>query len=165
MDRPEAGPVRWLPLLVLGGVVAALVVAVVVSGRPPDGPVAADWDGTRCARCGMLVSEPAFAAQLHLKDGSVLHFDDPGCLLLELEEVEPGRRHAVWLHHVEHDEWLRLDQAAFTEVPHSPMGYGLGAVAAGEGAGVLSVPDARARLLEGLRAAEGLAREPGRDAL
>jgi len=145
MARPEMRRIA-LALGAVAGVAAALALAVFVSGHPPDGPVAVDWDATRCARCGMLVSEPAFAAQLHLEDGSVRFFDDPGCLLLELDEIPSSQVHAVWLHHHDEDRWLPLRDSAFVRVSHSPMGYGLAVVAAGESETALDVDAARAML-------------------
>jgi hypothetical protein len=130
------------------GVAALLALAVFVSGRPPEGPVAVDWDATRCSRCGMLVSDPGFAGQLHLEDGSVRIYDDPGCLLLDLDELPPSRVHAVWLHHREQDRWLPLADSAFVHVAHSPMGYGLAVVALGESPASLDVDGARALLAE-----------------
>jgi hypothetical protein len=75
----------------------------------------------------MLVGDPSYAAQLQTTDGAVLHFDDPGCLLLYQREVEP-EVHAVWLHHVHEDRWLARERARFVLSGPSPMGYGLGAV-------------------------------------
>ena len=150
MAPPEA---RGRKALWLGAACAlgvAVAAAVLVSGRPPEGPVAVDWDGTRCARCGMLVSEPGFAAQLHLEDGSVQHFDDPGCLLLQREELAASEVHAAWLHHVAEDRWLPLESSAFVPVPHSPMGYGLGAVEAGSAPDALRPAAALARLPDGV---------------
>ncbi len=93
----------------------------------PDGPQPVAWDRTVCARCRMLVSEPAFAAQLQTLEGEVLAFDDPGCLLLHLHEVRPAV-HAVYLRHHQHDRWLSREEAAFVDHGPSPMGYDLGAV-------------------------------------
>ena len=131
----------WIGVALALALVLAVAAAVVGSGAPPDGPVAVDWDGTRCARCGMLVSEPAFAAQRHLADGRVLHYDDPGCLLADDRDGET--EHAAWVHHHREDRWLPLDQAGFVRVPHSPMGFGLAAVAVGEDAEGIDVAAAR----------------------
>lgn len=133
------------------GALAAL--AVVVSGRPPDGPVAVDWDGTRCARCGMLVSDPAFAAQRHDEDGSVAHYDDPGCLLADLAENGEATLHAAWLHHLREDRWIALDEARFVRVPHSPMGYDLGAVDRDEPGDTLDLAAARRHVAHRVAAA------------
>lgn len=122
---------------------ALVAIAVLFSSTPPEGPVAVDWDGTRCARCGMLVSSPAFAAQLHLEDGSVRHYDDPGCLLADLDDPATPAVHAAWLHHHRDERWISLERAAFARVAHSPMGYGLAAFARGESADAI---DAEAAL-------------------
>lgn len=137
----------------IAAAVAVLAAVVVWSARPPEGPVDVDWDHTRCAHCGMLLSDPAFAGQLHLEDGSVLHFDDPGCLLLALDARDASEVHAAWLHHSGRDAWLPLEQSAFVRVPHSPMGYGLGATAAAEAPDALTATQAKALLANGHRAA------------
>jgi hypothetical protein len=91
----------------------------------------------------MLLSDPGFAGQLHREDGSVSHYDDPGCLLADLSDPALAPVHAAWLHHREEDRWLPLHDAAFVRVPHSPMGYGLAVVASGE-AGAIDLEAARA---------------------
>lgn len=131
--RAEAGTARGLlaMLAVLAMAVAAAAVAVWWSGRPPGGPVEVAWDQTRCAHCGMLVSEPGFAAQLHQRDGRVLVFDDPGCLLVHLEEMgtaEPASGvHELWFHDHDEPRWVPGERVVFERVETSPMGYGLAA--------------------------------------
>lgn len=110
---------------------------------PGDGPVEPVWDATPCARCGMLVSEPRFAAQIHTPSGEVLHFDDPGCALLRAEE-RPADVRSLWFHEIEGERWLRGEETAFLSVEPTPMGYGLGAVAAGS-AGALARGEALAQ--------------------
>jgi hypothetical protein len=99
-----------------------------------DGPVPVVWDKAVCAECRMHVGEPAFAAQLQTADGGVYDFDDPGCLFEYFAEHAPELR-AAWFHHHQEDRWLRHDEVAFVPVKTSPMGFGLGAVAAGPGGG------------------------------
>lgn len=135
----------WL----IGAAVALVAVAVVSglvrwSGQPPEGPVSVPWDHAACSECGMLVSEPAFAAQLHQQDGHVHFFDDPGCLL-RYEAREAPAVHARWFHHVREDRWLRGEAVSFEELEPTPMGWGLGAVEVGEGGGV-SFEEARQRV-------------------
>jgi hypothetical protein len=89
----------------------------------------------------MLISDPAYAAQLEGADGEVASFDDPGCLLAALD-AHPDPR-ALWFHHSREERWIAGDAVGFVRVPHTPMGYGLAAVAADE-AGALSLAEARA---------------------
>jgi len=116
--------------LAAGAVVVALAWAVVRAQAPPAGPEPVVWNHTVCSRCGMLVGEPGFAAQLHGEDGAVHNFDDPGCLLL-FESEQASAPAAVWLHHRDEDRWLARAQAGFAVVESTPMGYGLSVVDAG----------------------------------
>jgi hypothetical protein len=83
-------------LFVIGA--AALVWAVADSERLPAAPEPVAWSRVACERCRMLVSEPAFAAQLQTRDGSVFHLDDPRCLLIWNRERRPDV-HAIYFHH------------------------------------------------------------------
>lgn len=123
---------------------------------PPDGPVPVVWGKQACAHCRMHVSEPAFAAQLHEKNGEVLHFDDPGCLFALLDEGRGREPHALWFHHLREDRWLSAKDAAFVPVDQTPMGFGLGAVSADE-------PGAMGLSAAARRAAD--VRERGREAV
>jgi copper chaperone NosL len=104
----------------------ALALALGACG-PPDGPQPIAWDREACAHCRMLISDPAFAAQLHLADGGVESFDDPGCLLARLD-AQQARVHALWFRHLREDRWLPGDRVAFVRVAPTPMDFGLGAV-------------------------------------
>jgi hypothetical protein len=117
----------------LAGVAVVVVVAALLrAAAPPAGPVEPAWDRVACARCHMLVTDPAFAAQLHTERGEVLFFDDPGCLLLhraESAETEPGA--AAWFHDSAGPRWLPEAEARFVPAPETPMGHGFAAVATG----------------------------------
>lgn len=121
----------WM-LPVAAAVVVVLTVGYVVLARDrlPDGPSDVVWDRAACAACRMHVGEPAFAAQAQLRDGSTLVFDDPGCLLLMLPQIEADV-HALWFHHVREPRWVRGDAVAFVAAAPSPMGFEIGAVDAG----------------------------------
>ena len=71
--------------------------------------------------------QPSFAAQIRTRDGRVLHFDDPGCLLLAVDggDLDPA---AVYFHHRREERWIERREVGFVPVPTSPMGYGLAAV-------------------------------------
>ena len=107
---------------------------------PADGPEPIAWDREPCAHCRMLIGDPAFAAQIVTADGVAASFDDPGCLL-SAEASHPAVR-AVWFHHLREDRWIPGDQVGFVRVPRTPMGFGLGAVDAGE-PGAVSLAQAR----------------------
>lgn len=143
VDR--GGGLAWL---VWGGLVLMAMVglgfAVAWAERPLEGPAPVAWDREACAHCRMHVGEPGFAAQLQTKDGRVLNFDDPGCLLRYEAEAHP-EVHAEYFHHVAEDRWLPRERTAFLRADPTPMGYGLGAVERGT-AGTISPEAALASL-------------------
>ena len=105
---------------------------------PPD----IAWDHAACAECGMLVSDPAYAAALVEKNGTLLPFDDPGCMFKYILEHHPSL-HAMWFHDGAHDRWMREGEAAFTTGHVSPMGSGLMPVPVGT-TGAIGVGEASA---------------------
>jgi len=133
----------WVGALVVLAAGALLLRALWEAQALPTGPVPVPWDRAACARCRMLVSDPSFAAQVQLASGDVLYFDDPGDLLLHLDENEV-ETHAVWLHHVDEDRWIPRERVAFVERSPTPMGFGLGAVAKGAAEDTLSWEEALA---------------------
>lgn len=122
---------RVLPVIVIAGLALALVADAVRRAESlPTGPQDVVWDLTQCAECRMSVSERAWAAQVQLEDGRVLDFDDCGCLFrFTARATTPV--HAVYYRHLREDRWLAEAEAAFIAAGPSPMGYDLGAVAAG----------------------------------
>jgi copper chaperone NosL len=115
----------------------ALGAAIWHGQRLPDGPEPIAWDRAPCAHCHMLIGDPHFAAEIITADGTVLAFDDPGCLLAYVAERRPAL-HRVWFHDARGDGWIPGDRARFVLGEQTPMGYGLGAVAPG-------TPGARSR--------------------
>jgi hypothetical protein len=120
----------------------ALAVLLAFACAPPEGPQPIAWDREPCAHCHMLISDPAFAAQLVAADGTVASFDDPGCLLAHRDARHVVAR-KLWFHHHAADRWIRGDAVGFVRVAGSPMDYRFGAVDAGE-PGALTLGEARA---------------------
>jgi hypothetical protein len=141
----ERGVIR---LGVCGALVLLLLAAAGGCDRPT-GPAPVAWDRTRCAHCGMLVSDPAWAAQRVDPERGVSFYDDPGCLLVSLEagEIDDASAGALYFHHHEDDVWLAREEVAFVPAGPSPMGYGLGAVARGESDEAIPLGTAREHAL------------------
>ncbi len=144
---------RWLARGALAAVVLAAVggfaLEVARSRRPADAPQQIAWDRAACAHCGMLISDPSWAAQFATRDGDVLAFDDPGCLL-RYEHEHAADSHAAWFHHRREDRWIPRESVGFAIAGPSPMGYDLAAVDAQE-PGAISLDEARRRASEGRR--------------
>ncbi|MBI4815901.1 MAG: nitrous oxide reductase accessory protein NosL [Deltaproteobacteria bacterium] len=111
----------------------------------PTAVVPVVWDKEACAQCRMHVGEPAFAGQIQVKDGRVLNFDDPGCLI-DWMTRHSDPIHAVYFHHFKDDRWISKEITRFVEASPTPMSYGLGAVDGSTTA--MSWDDAVARVLK-----------------
>jgi hypothetical protein len=77
----------------------------------------------------MRLSALRHVAQLQTKDGQVLAFDDPGCLLRFLQVRHP-RVHARYFKGPD-ARWIRGRDVVFLPGGRTPMGYGLAAVPSG----------------------------------
>ena len=142
-----------LGLLVLLG----LAIGLRLSARLPRGPQPISWDREACAECHMHIGDPRFASQLQTREGDVLNFDDPGCLLRYESERRPAV-HARFFHALSAERWLEASEVAFVRVAETPMGYNLGAVPTGT-PGALTLADAQAACARSLdKAASEVAR-------
>ncbi|MFO1053336.1 MAG: hypothetical protein U1F36_14075 [Planctomycetota bacterium] len=132
-----------LGALVLVGL-SVVARTVIGAGRPPAGPVEPVWDREACAFCAMHVGERGFACQLQSSRGDVRFFDDPGCLLEDLDATKP-EIHAIYFHAHDSDRWLSREEVRFVALTPTPMGYGLAAVSA-DTPGSMSLEQAEERV-------------------
>jgi copper chaperone NosL len=108
-------------------VVAAAAVASVACGVQADGPPHIEVDRTPCAHCGMLVSEPVYAAAYRTAGSTPRVFDDIGCLLEEARrEARPDALH-FWFHDAAGGTWIDGKDALFVAASSlaTPMGGGV----------------------------------------
>jgi hypothetical protein len=128
--RARSGAALLL-LLLLGAPLAGC------GGDPGTGPVEVTWDRDPCARCGMVLSDRAHAAQVRVKgaNGSrvVRLFDDLGCAVVWLDsEGLADDAVEVWVADHRGVGWLDAFTAHFVLGNPTPMQYGVSArVAAG----------------------------------
>jgi copper chaperone NosL len=118
-----------------------LAVATVACGVKADGPPEILVDRTLCAHCGMLVSEPAFAAA-YRRDGSDARiFDDIGCLLNGLSGEADHERLRFWFHDAATAVWIDRTEAVFVRSARlrTPMSSGIVAYRGEAAAGRVAV--------------------------
>jgi copper chaperone NosL len=96
-------------------------------GRPPT----VRYGEEACAHCRMIISDDRFAAALVIKGGETLKFDDVGCLVEREADQGAPPGSAYWVRDFDGGGWLdaRLASYVHSAEVHSPMGYGLTALA------------------------------------
>jgi copper chaperone NosL len=128
---------RTRTLVVAAAAVAALTTAC---GAKADGPPDIAVDRTPCAHCGMLISEPVYAAAYRTPQSESLVFDDIGCLLKAAAQEPRADALRFWFHDAATAVWIDGTDAVFVSslALRTPMGGGLVAyrdpAAAGEAA-------------------------------
>ena len=79
-------------------IAAAALVVSAACGSGAEGPPRIEVDRTACAHCGMLVSEPVYAAAYRRADGEARVFDDIGCLVKAAAGEADRTRLRFWFH-------------------------------------------------------------------
>ncbi len=81
---------------------------------------------TNDTQCAMLIKTNYNAAQIAAPDGRTWFFDDPGCMVLWIED-KPFRNEAkLWVHTIDTKQWIDAKKARFGITDRSEMGYGFG---------------------------------------
>lgn len=114
---------RLAALLIL-----CLVVPACTDGADATGPPEIVYGRDLCIECGMLITEPRFAAAYRI-DGEARPFDDIGGMLLygtETGELS-ATSVAAWVHDRDTGEWIAAGAAHYViaEGAVTPMGYGI----------------------------------------
>lgn len=113
-------------------IVAALVLTLTMwtgaCAARASGPPALQIDRSACSRCGMLISEPAWAAAIRLPDGHDELFDDIGCLVATLRQRSVPEAQ-FWFHDASDGEWIAGAAPVFVASPalRTPMAGGIAA--------------------------------------
>jgi copper chaperone NosL len=122
---------------------AGLLLAAIVSvaagsgcGASAAGPPDIQVDRTACSHCGMLISEPAYAAAYRVPGGEGRAFDDIGCLLAAAGHEPASAAPRFWFHDAGTGAWIEGTGAVFVKAPglRTPMAGGVIAFATRDGA-------------------------------
>jgi len=81
-----------------------------------------------CDVCKMGISEIDSAAQMILKNGKPVLFDDVGCMVVYIQDEKPEYE-AAFVHDYHSKEWISFDQSTFVHNHSidSPMSYHIAA--------------------------------------
>lgn len=122
---------KYFPVSRIALCVSMLLLAVAAcapqTGEPQ--PPEINYGQDTCDLCGMIISEPRYAAATLLDNGEARKFDDIGNMLVyHQQHAEPAV--SVWfVHDYETEEWIRGESAFYVKSPaiKSPMGHGIAA--------------------------------------
>jgi copper chaperone NosL len=105
--------------------VGAGLLLVAACAARAEGPPAIELDRTACSHCGMLISEPVYAAAYRAPGDAGRVFDDIGCLIAAARKESAGLR--FWFHDAARGEWIDGQAAVFVVSPklRTPMGGGV----------------------------------------
>lgn len=83
-----------------------------------------------CTECGMIISEPRYAAAYYTAAGEAKSFDDIGGMCSHLAEMDEEVA-SFWVHDYETEEWLKAEDAVFVmgDDIYTPMAFGVVAFA------------------------------------
>jgi copper chaperone NosL len=109
----------------MGGLVLAAALLSAACGVRAEGPPDIVVDRTPCSRCGMLISEPLYAAAYQAPGADARVFDDLGCLR-DAARSEPGGLR-IWVHDASDGRWMNGFEAVLVAAPtiRTPMGGGM----------------------------------------
>jgi copper chaperone NosL len=112
---------------------AALLILALAACEKDKGPVEIKYGRDSCEMCGMIISEPRYAAEVRVVADNRTHkFDDIGDAVnwLELQGVGLQGAKEIWV--MDSDDgktWLDARRAYYRS-GHSPMNYNFAAIAA-----------------------------------
>lgn len=109
-----------------------LILTLMVSCQSPvdlSEPPEIRYGEDMCTECGMIISEPRFAAAYYTADGNARRFDGIGGMASHHAENQEDVAQ-FWVHDYDIEEWIIADQAFFvmSDQLHTPMGFGVIAV-------------------------------------
>jgi copper chaperone NosL len=113
--------------LLLAG--AGLALAGCARPEDPKQPPEIRYGQDLCARCGMIISDPAYAAAYRTSGGEARLFDDLGEMVLHYrEQREPVA--TFFVHDYNTRGWVLAEQATYVQSPQlrTPMGLGVAAL-------------------------------------
>ena len=129
---------KLLPLLIIL-VILAITAVVFVSMAKSDQPVTIVKGNTEMKAlpikvnftndpyCKMLISSKRNTAQVISTDGNTWFFDDPGCMVLWLQDKSFKNEAKLWVHSLDTNKWIDAKQAVYGVKDKTEMHYGFGA--------------------------------------
>jgi len=128
---------KLLPIIVIV-LMLAIIATIIISMAKEDQPVTIvkgnmemkalpiKLNHTNDTQCAMLIKTNYNAAQVAAPDGRTWFFDDPGCMVLWIEDKSFRNEAKLWVHTIDTKRWIDAKKARFGVTDRSEMGYGFG---------------------------------------
>ncbi|WP_353662086.1 hypothetical protein [Hydrogenimonas sp. SS33] len=95
---------------------------------PNGGPVTFKPESLACPQCRMPLKGLKDSAQYVAENGDVTVFDDPGCMVLWLQDHGIDADGAkIYVYTRDTKRWIDAKKAYYSQTDATPMGYGFGA--------------------------------------
>ena len=99
----------------------------IVKGNRAFKPLPIKLGATNDTQCKMLIRTQRNSAEVIAPDGRTWFFDDPGCMVLWLENREWKEDAVLWVHTIDSKKWIDARKAWYGIKDHTAMHYGFGA--------------------------------------
>ena len=82
----------------------------------------------QCPQCNMFLVEKEHTAEAITTDNKTHFFDDPGCLILWIEENHKATENEIvkWVYALDTKKWINAEKAFYSINDRTPMNYGFG---------------------------------------
>jgi len=80
----------------------------------------------QCSECNMDIEDMRYEAQIIMQNGNTYFFDDIGCIVLWLKTHNPSIVKML-TKTIDSNKWIDVNEAWYSKIAQSPMGYGFGA--------------------------------------
>ena len=99
----------------------------IIKGNLEMKPLPIKLNHTNDTQCAMLIKTNYNAAQLAIPDGRTWFFDDPGCMILWIEDKSFQKEAKLWVHTIDTKRWIDAKSAYYGIADRTEMEYGFGA--------------------------------------
>jgi len=129
---------KLIPLLIIL-LVMGIIAVIFISMAKDDQPITVLKNNTQKkalplkvnftndAYCKMLITTERNSMQVISPDGKTWFFDDPGCMVLWLENKAFKEDAKIWVHTIDTNRWIDAKKAWYGLIDQTQMHYGFGA--------------------------------------
>jgi predicted lipase len=100
-----------------------------------------------CSLCNMHIKKLDYATEAVKSNGDTYFFDDMGCMIMWLEK-HSDMLERLYVKTLDTHKWMEAQNAHYSRIAPSPMGYGFGAVEVPK-EGLISFAEVKSNILSG----------------